>query len=339
MQRIAAILAACLLASVSVTPTGAGQFGTGFAIGPKGYLVTCHHVVRNAERIVVHIKGGYLEASIVALDPSNDLAILKVEQWPGGWLGLAPSSEITYGSGVLAAGFPDPGVLGINPKISTGIVNALSGVRDDPRHIQISAPVQPGNSGGPLVSSSGRVVGVVAAGLNSIDRMAHGGYLPQTVNYAVKTDLLLPLLKSASVPLPKFGSRTSDSPKQIERTIGAIALIESLGRSERISVPSRPVAPAATAPAASTRGPWVFPDSSTRALSVTEVHALPREGLWRARNEIYVRHGFIFPTAEGRRFAAQFGPRYRPATRSVEEVQRRLSPVEVANLRLIAGHE
>lgn len=343
MKRNAALLAAWILASI---PIDAGQFGTGFAISPKGYLVTCHHVVREAERVVVHVGGGYLEASIVALDPRNDLAILKVEQWPGRFLGLSSSSEVTHASEVLAAGFPDPSVLGINPKISTGIVNALSGVRDDPRYIQISAPVQPGNSGGPLLSSSGRVVGVVAAGLNSIDRMENGGYLPQSVNYAIKTDLIFPLLRSVSISVPKFGTRTSPGPKQIDRTLGAIALIEGLKRGERMYVASRPmIAPQGhpntvpTSQSSNPRGPWVFPDSHARPLRPEEVKALSPAGLWRARNEIYVRHGFIFPTEDGRRFAAEFGNAYRPLTPSAEAVQRQLSPVEVANLRLIAEHE
>lgn len=341
MKRNAALLASWLIATASLD---AGQFGTGFAISPKGYLVTCHHVVRDAARVVVHYGGGYLDATIVALDPRNDLAILKVESWPGTFLGLASSSEVTHASEVLVAGFPDPTVLGLNAKISTGIVNALSGVRDDPRHIQISAPVQPGNSGGPLLSSSGRVVGIVAAGLNSMDRMAHGGYLPQTVNYAVKADLVFPMLKTASISVPKFGTRVSAGPKQIERTLGAIALIEGLRRGERMHVPSRPAATTRAAAADPSRttskaGPWVFPDSHLRPLRPEEVASLPPGALWRARNEIYLRRGLVFPTPEGRRFAEEFGAFYRPATTSVEAVQSQLNAAEVANLRLIAAHE
>lgn len=345
-----------------VTCAQAGQFGTGFAISPKGYLVTCHHVVRDAERVIVHHRSGYLEATIVALDPRNDLAILKVDGWPGRYLGLSSSSEVTHASEVLVAGFPDPTVLGRNPKISTGIVNALSGVRDDPRFIQISAPVQPGNSGGPLLSPSGRVVGVVAAGLNSMDRMTNGGYLPQTVNYAIKTDLILPLLKNASISVPKFGTRIPAGPKQVERALTAIALIEGLKRGERMygggiprppqvrpAQPPRQATPAHAPSLTSFRsqnggrpdrvGPWVFPDSHARPLEAHEVQSLPKEALWRARNEIYLRHGFIFPTPEGRRFASEFGTHYRPVTGSVDAIKQRLTPVEVANLRLISRFE
>lgn len=350
MKRKAALLAACFLAS---TQLGAGQFGTGFAVSPKGYLITCNHVVKDAERVLVHVGGYYHEAVVVALDPGNDLAILKIPSWSGPHLALTPSSEVTYASPIIAAGFPDPTVLGINPKISTGVVNALSGVRDDPRYIQISAPVQPGNSGGPLISQSGRVVAVVAAGLNSMDRMTHGGYLPQTVNYAIKADLIYPLLKNASVSLPKFGTRTAPGQKQIDRTLGAIVLIEGLKRGERMFVASRPAQQPKkprglksstpelaqlSSPIRST-GPWVFPDSHTRPLGINEVRQAPPTALWRARNEIYLRHGFVFPTEEGRRFAESYGSAYRPVTPSIETIQSRLSPVEVANLRLIADFE
>jgi hypothetical protein len=357
MKLITAMLAVCTLLQ---TGAAGGQFGTGFAVSPKGYLVTCHHVVRDAERIIVHYHDGYLEATIVALDPRNDLAILKVDGWTGRYLGLTGSSEVTHASEVLVAGFPDPTVLGRNPKISTGIVNALSGVRDDPRYIQISAPVQPGNSGGPLLSPSGRVVGVVAAGLNSMDRMTNGGYLPQTVNYAIKTDLILLLLENASISVPKFGTRIPAGPKQVERALTAIALIEGLKRGEKMYggglprtpqiQPAQPPRRNASAPTLTSFrsadggrpariGPWVFPDSHARPLEAHEVQALPKEALWRARNEIYLRHGFIFPSREGQQFASEFGPHYRPVTRSVDAVKQRLTPVEVANLRLISRYE
>ena len=274
MLAASALLLVCL---------DAGQFGTGFAISPKGYLVTCYHVVRDAERVIVHSREGYMDAAIIALDPRNDLAILKVEGWEGRYLGLSDSGEVTLASEILVAGFPDPTVLGRNPKISTGIVNALSGVRDDPRFIQISAPVQPGNSGGPLLSPSGRVVGVVASGLNSMDRMTHGGYLPQTVNYAIKAEQILPLLKTASISLPKFGTRTSAGTKQVERAISAITLIEGLKRGERMyggqapvnAGPPRQTGPNLTSLRSSTTGnppaqtgPWIIPAPNSHPLRV-----------------------------------------------------------------------
>tara|TARA_R110000850_G_scaffold30768_6_gene85006 strand:- start:4488 stop:5531 length:1044 start_codon:yes stop_codon:yes gene_type:complete len=338
MKWIAAILAG---AALVLTSAHASQFGTGFAISPKGYLVTCYHVIHDSDRILVHTDKGVLPARIIALDPGNDLAILKVEEWSGRFLGLAPAAEVGYASQVTAAGFPDPAVLGRNPKISMGIVNALTGVHDDPRFLQVSAPVQPGNSGGPLLSTSGRVIGVVAAGLNSMNRMTEGGYLPQTVNYAIKSELIFPLLKNAAVPIPKFGTRTSSHEKQVSRAIGAIALIEGIKGSpaqpelSQLSIPSPTPAPSN----ASAQGPWIFPDSQTRPLSTNEVHPLNQEGLWRARNEIYLRRGLVFSTPQGQQFAGEFGRQYRPRTASIETVQQQFSQIEVANLQMIAHFE
>jgi S1-C subfamily serine protease len=72
----------------------------------------------------------------------------------------------------------------------------LSGAADDPRYFQISVPVQPGNSGGALVDAHGNVVGIVAAKLNAASALATSGQLPENVNYAVKSSLLLSFLES-----------------------------------------------------------------------------------------------------------------------------------------------
>lgn len=230
------MVVACVLAAAGTL--GASQFGTGFAISPKGYIVTCHHVVRHAEQILVHTRQGTLQAKTVAIDPRNDLAILKVDNWDGSFLGLIRSHEVGYATEVTAVGFPDPTILGRNPKISKGIISALSGIRDDPRYLQTSTPIQPGNSGGPLIGPSGQVIGIIAAGLNSLDRISQGGYLPQSVNFAVKSDLVFPLLENASIRLPWFPTRTRNPGRQVERALGSIALIEA--SSPRLSFQPHP---------------------------------------------------------------------------------------------------
>lgn len=344
MKLYAAIVAVGVLLSASLS---ASQFGTGFAVNPKGYFVTCHHVIKNAGNILIHTPDGPVPAQIIALDPANDLAILKIAKWDGRYLGLITAGEVGYSSEVTAAGFPDPTVLGINPKISKGHVNALSGVRDDPRFLQVSAPVQPGNSGGPLISSTGRVVGVVAAGLNSMDRIAQGGYLPQSVNYAIKTDLIFPILKNASVKVPRFLTKTNGHQKQVSRALGAIVLVEGLEPGKTRSIMTHPASSQKTATRSqfptlqpvATSAPWVFPDSHARPLRAQELKALPPEGLWRARNEIYLRRGFFFTSAQGHQFAKQFGIQYQPRTPSVAAVQETMTPIEVANLQLIHAFE
>lgn len=346
MKYFAAMLATCaLITGIS----HAGQFGTGFAVSSDGIFVTCHHVVKNSPHVVVHTPTGPLPAKVIAIDAENDLAILHVQGWQGRYLGLKSAESLQYAAEITVAGFPDPTVLGREPKVTKGYVNALSGVRDDRRLIQISAPVQPGNSGGPLVCESGQVVGVIAAGLDSIDRMEHGGYVPQAVNYAVKTDLIIALLDRNGIQRAAFGTKTTGDSRLVKRVVSSIALVEGISPGERSSFipvhPNRPpvqpqqqMRPVSTAPMPQ-QGPWIFSNSHSRKLMVSEVHRLPNEILWRARNEIYLRHGYIFSTEKGRRFAQDFAGFYRPVTASVDTIKSQFNEAEIHNLRLIAAYE
>jgi S1-C subfamily serine protease len=90
--------------------------------------------------------------------------------------------------------------------LAKGEIAALSGAQDDPRYFQISVPVQPGNSGGSLVDEHGNVVGVVAAKLNVAATVATSGALPENVNYAVKSSLLLSFLES----VPEVSARLKE---------------------------------------------------------------------------------------------------------------------------------
>jgi S1-C subfamily serine protease len=107
------------------------------------------------------------------------------------------SSPVKTGAAVLTMGYPHPDLLGSKPKLTEGVVSATSGVGDDPRVLQISVPVQAGNSGGPLINMEGEVVGVVMAKLNAVKMLKWTGDLPQNVNYAIKIPYLTVLLSSA----------------------------------------------------------------------------------------------------------------------------------------------
>jgi S1-C subfamily serine protease len=97
---------------------------------------------------------------------------------------------------VATVGFPNIGMQGFSPKLAKGEIASLSGSQDDPRYFQISVPVQPGNSGGALVDAHGNVVGIVAAKLSARAALDATGALPENVNYAVKSSLLLSFLES-----------------------------------------------------------------------------------------------------------------------------------------------
>jgi S1-C subfamily serine protease len=173
------------------TPEGGGRraasSGTGFVVG-TGRVLTNHHVAQGCAEVRVRTAGGReLTATLAATDPQRDLALLTVQGGdPGPPLAFRSGPELRRGEGVVTYGFPLAGLLSSGPTLTTGEVSALSGLRDNPRQFQISAPVQPGNSGGPLLDGSGNVVGVVVSKLNA-QRVARAtGDIPQNVNFAVK---------------------------------------------------------------------------------------------------------------------------------------------------------
>lgn len=170
-------------------------FGTGFFVSSEGDVVTAYHVVDQATRIAVVTRSGQkLKAEIVDFDKANDVALLKVDATSATPLFITTSSEIAVGEEVLTIGYPLVQFEGVAQKATFGHVNALSGTDDDVRYLQIDAPVQPGNSGGPVLDPQGRVVGVVEFVLDSEKVTKEEGTAPQNVNYAVKSDYLLPLL-------------------------------------------------------------------------------------------------------------------------------------------------
>lgn len=166
-------------------PTQTTEMGTGFFVTNNGYLLTDFHVVTGAHLIQIKDGKGLRTAKLVARDPVNDLAVLKVDETTK-CLPLGDSGKVTLGQGVFTVGFPNPDVQGLSPKLTKGEVSSLAGLQDDPRMYQISAPVQPGNSGGCLVDDSGNVVGIISSKLNAVAMANATGDVPQNVNYALK---------------------------------------------------------------------------------------------------------------------------------------------------------
>jgi TPR repeat protein len=169
--------------------------GTGFFITDDGYLISNYHVVKDATKVRLLTSTGLIEAKVVSVDAANDLALLKAD---GRFapLPIAASRTVNLGGTVATVGFPDIGLQGFAPKLAKGEIASLSGASDDPRYFQISVPVQPGNSGGALVDERGNVIGIVSAKLDASVALAASGALPENVNYAVKSSLLLSFLES-----------------------------------------------------------------------------------------------------------------------------------------------
>lgn len=169
--------------------------GTGFYVTVEGHLVTNHHVVDGCQRLV---RGDGAPLAVVAADPKNDLALLKGPPVIDAAL-LRAASDARQGEDVLTYGFPLQGMLSSSGQLGAGMVTALAGLRDLPGQLQIDVPVQPGNSGGPLLDRRGQVVGVVVAKLNALRVAQMTGDIPQNINFAVKLAPVKALLDAQGV--------------------------------------------------------------------------------------------------------------------------------------------
>ena len=199
-------------------PGRTGSFsGTGFVVSAGGHIVTNNHVI---DGCIGDIKGNLTgEAAmvlrVVSRDSTNDLALLQA---PGTTtfkdVAKIRDRSMKSGDSVVAIGFPFHGYLTSDFTVTNGIVSSLSGPRNDTRHLQISAAVQPGNSGGPLFDMSGQVVGVVSAKLDALRVVKTTGALPENINFAIKTGALRDFLDNSVVPYqtaePKGELKTTD---------------------------------------------------------------------------------------------------------------------------------
>ena len=177
--------------------------GSGFTVSDDGLVLTNRHVVKECKTITVHDRGS---AVVKGLDDSNDLALLKFD----GETRAMPFRSTSPGLGdtVFALGFPYAGVLGAGVNFTGGLISSLSGIGNDSRYLQFTAPIQPGNSGGPLVDAEGLVVGVVTSRLADIEMLQASGSLPQNVNFAVRGELTKAFLRANGVD-PMVGQSKS----------------------------------------------------------------------------------------------------------------------------------
>ena len=198
--------------------------GTGFFINSQGYLLTSQHVIEGAKTIKVLTDKGIFPATVIHADSFNDIAILKVQGKGFGTLSLISSRDVKAGDKVFTIGFPNVGLQGFEPKYTEGVISSLSGAKDDPRYFQISTPVQPGNSGGPLVNDEGEVVGIITARLSVASSLETTGTLPQNVNYALKSSYVraflevLPELSDQTLKKRRLLSEIEEEQKSSSRT-------------------------------------------------------------------------------------------------------------------------
>ncbi len=167
-------------------PQARASSGTGFVVAADR-VMTNHHVIENCSRIFVRTADNRtlpVTQQPVA-DARRDLAVLRVAGNPGPVLAFR-ANPVRRGESVVTYGFPLAGLLSSGPTLTTGEVSALAGLSDNQQQFQISAPVQQGNSGGPLLDRQGNVTGVIVSKLNAARVAQRTGDIPQNVNFAVK---------------------------------------------------------------------------------------------------------------------------------------------------------
>ncbi|NLE06245.1 MAG: trypsin-like peptidase domain-containing protein [Crenarchaeota archaeon] len=180
--------------------------GTGFAISSDGFIVTNYHVIENATSIKVKgINGSFTKAysaKVIQSDKNNDLAIIKIDDYSFSSLGIIPytikSLSANVGENIFVLGYPLTATMGEEIKLTNGIISSKSGFQGDITSYQMTAPIQPGNSGAPMFDKDGNVVGIVNA--------KHYG--AENAGYAIKTSYLMNLVDAApsSINLPSINT-------------------------------------------------------------------------------------------------------------------------------------
>lgn len=186
-----------------------GSTGTGFFVSRAGHLLTNHHVIAECRNVEITRSGSVPEpVQVIARDATNDLALLKAREGADKVASFAP--RVRMGDSIYVYGFPLSGLLASSGNFTIGNVTASTGLNDDSRMLQISAPVQPGNSGGPLMDSNGNIAGVIVSKLNVLRLAAATNDVAQNVNFAIKSSVAQTFLDGHSVDI-EYGSSAPQS--------------------------------------------------------------------------------------------------------------------------------
>lgn len=212
------------------------SFGTAFSVGDGYTYVTNHHVVSDSKIVCLRNSFGDLHRAVVInSDQADDLVLLRSSLYSNP-LRLGSYQDIIKGMTVLTIGYPFPDVMGFESKVTEGIVNSLSGIRGDSRRMQISAQIQPGNSGGPLLAQNGLVVGVVVSKLG--ERFAQAtGQRADNIGFAINVARLRALIETT--PEVARAIRLQPSLERIDRTRlvsqiePSVALVAGRSKGER----------------------------------------------------------------------------------------------------------
>lgn len=173
--------------------------GTAFYINRTGQLLTAAHVSRDCMVMEAHQNGSTFPVTAKAASDLLDIAVLDSGKPRATSIALRQGHQMVLGEAVTSVGFPLQGLLGDTPNVTRGNVSASKGLRGSLGMFQFSAPIQPGNSGGPIVSDNGELLGVAVSTLNAAT-LAKLGQIPQNVNFALDAHYVAMFLQREKVP-------------------------------------------------------------------------------------------------------------------------------------------
>ncbi len=180
----------------SGTPTKRGT-GTGFVVSFAGHALTNHHVIDGCKEVRVAGQDGAIK--VVTSDVVNDLALLQMPGKANAATLTADTAKLRQGEDVAVYGYPLHAVLSSGGNLTPGTVSALTGLGNNTNQIQITAPIQPGSSGSPVMDKKGNVVGVVSMKLSDSKMAKATGSVGQNVNFAVNGQTVKALLDANKV--------------------------------------------------------------------------------------------------------------------------------------------
>ena len=161
--------------------------GSGFFVTPN-HIVTNNHVTEDCDELEVKNKGYKATVELLDTDSTTDLSILVTGKPNNSFLYLRNRKPVVTGEQSIALGYPFSSTLGSELKVTSGNIAALTGFNNNIAEFQLTSPVQPGNSGGPLLDDNGNVIGVIVSRLETSAEIT-GSRPAQNVNFAIKSNM------------------------------------------------------------------------------------------------------------------------------------------------------
>lgn len=186
---------------LSVSAQERQRTGTAFAVTTDGHMITSAHLLKSAKSVQVYSaqSGQSFTAEVIAVDDDSDLALLRTDLKTQP-LPIVDFSGVPNGLEIFALGFPLPSYQGRELKVTSGIINARTGLRGAPGSFQFSAPIQSGNSGGPVIAADGSMVGVIHGKLVAKPRdVQRNSESPQNVSFATDSNAVADFLASQGI--------------------------------------------------------------------------------------------------------------------------------------------